>query len=228
LTDNELLALFRRGFIPGPEEAEEAFLSRVENRPPLALAEWESVTGHLLQQWGCAVDWVPITYARKRLLPWEGAAFLSSPSALPHLVLKSSSPEILTHEAVHAARETFNEPLFEEFLAYSTSPTRWKRWLGPIFQRVWEFPLACLASFCFLFFPWIAGPIFLFFLIRLVYLHHLFHRMKQRESLAVLLCLTDEEIKRGCVAENDSLRVRLIDTLKRPEARVETSGQQLM
>ncbi len=42
--------------------------------------------------------------------------------------------EILSHEAVHAARAAFSEPKFEEHLAYLTSSSIFRRILGPIFQ----------------------------------------------------------------------------------------------
>ena len=42
--------------------------------------------------------------------------------------------EILSHEAVHAARTAFSEPKFEEHLAYLTSSSIFRRIFGPIFQ----------------------------------------------------------------------------------------------
>ena len=42
--------------------------------------------------------------------------------------------EVLRHEAVHAIRLTFNEPRFEEILAYFHSKKKWRRFLGPLFR----------------------------------------------------------------------------------------------
>ena len=32
----------------------------------------------------------------------------------------------------------FEEPQFEELLAYRNSPAAWRRWLGPIVEAPWE------------------------------------------------------------------------------------------
>jgi len=194
----ELLSLFRRGLIPGPSETEEAFLFRASSRPPLP--DWNDVPP-LPSAWGFSIDWVPLSYSSKKLLPWEGAIFWDTPLIQLHPVLQTktlfgnSLSEILHHESIHAAREAFHEPAFEEILAYSVSRSRWKRFFGPLFQRIWEFPLFAAAFFFFSFLPLISFPILSFFIFRLVYKQLLFYRLKKKLPLPVLLCLTDREIR---------------------------------
>lgn len=39
------------------------------------------------------------------------------------------------HESLHAVRIGFNEPRFEEVLAYYYSKSRWRRFFGPLFRK---------------------------------------------------------------------------------------------
>lgn len=187
-----LLSCFKRGLIPGPSETEEAFLNRV--KASLPRLEWISIPP-LAPEWGFSIDWVPIVYSKKKLLPWEGAIFWEDhiqlhPKLQTQTLCGNSQTEILHHESIHAARAAFNEPAFEEFLAYSTSPSKWKRLLGPLFTRVWEFPLFALSLFSL----WTL-PIPLFFLARLIYKQRVFARAKKKIPLPILLCLSDKEIQ---------------------------------
>ncbi|MGH2613117.1 MAG: hypothetical protein ACRDFB_08750, partial [Rhabdochlamydiaceae bacterium] len=156
--------------------------------------------------------------------PWEGAIFWTTHIQLhPTLQTKNlygnSLTDILHHESIHAAREAFHEPQFEEMLAYSISPSRWKQVLGPLFQRLWEFPLFMLS----LFFPFTL-PISAFFLLRLFIKQLLFHRVKKKLPLPVLLCLTDREIRTLALSNkkfipDSSLRGHLISSLiENPQA----------
>jgi hypothetical protein len=218
--------LFRRGFIPGPHESEETFLKRVESRPPLLSPEWHAVAPQLLSQCGFSIDWVPIVYSSKRLFPWEGAVFWTQESGQPLIQLRptlqtkqlwgNSRAEILVHEAIHAARESFDQPQFEEFLAYAASTVSWKRWLGPLFTRPWEFPLFALSIFSLPFFPWVAAPLLTLFLGKSFYNHYLFHDLKKSLPFPVLLCLTDREIKEKTISKTPlSPRLQLIEALRK-------------
>ncbi len=212
----DLLFLFRRGLIPGPSETEEEFLLRAESRQPLP--EWGSIPP-LPLKWGFSIDWVPLIYAKKKLLPWEGAIFWTTHIQLhPKLQTKklygNTLTDILHHESIHAAREAFNEPQFEELLAYTTSPASWKRLIGPLFSRIWEFPLFALSLF---FLPY-SFPIPVFFLLRLFYKQVLFHRLKKKLPFPVLFCLTDREIRTLALSNkkftpDTSLRGHLISFL---------------
>lgn len=223
---DQLLAFFKRGLIPGPAETEEAFLRRVESHMPLPFPEWKEMAAPLMEKCGFSIDWVPITYSSKQLLPWEGAVFWVQQNGKPLLQLRpslqtknlwgNSRNEILTHEAVHAAREAFNEPKFEEFLAYSTSRTSWKYWIGPFFRRPWEFPLFAAALFALPMLPWISVPLLLLFFGRFFKRLFLFRRLKKTTPFPILLCLTDQEIEAGAISLSyaPSLRLQLIQRLK--------------
>jgi hypothetical protein len=209
LSTDELLSLFRRGLIPGPSETEAEFLARASSKSPLP--EWSSIPP-LPPQWGFSVDWVPLIYSKKNLLPWEGALCRDTHIQLhPRLQTKSlfgnTLTQILHHESVHAVREAFDEPQFEELIAYRTAPTAWKRFIGPLFSRVWEFPLFTAS----LFFLPLACPIPLFFCLRLLYKQFLFHRNKL--PLPILLCLTDQEIRSNKIFITHLPRSRLIAAL---------------
>ncbi len=210
MDDEKLLSFFKRGLIPGPSETEEEFLKRTAASPPLPA--WSAIKP-LPSHWGFTIDWVPLIYSKKKLLPWEGALFFDDhiqlhPKLQTQNLFGNTLTEILHHESIHAARITFHEPRFEEFLAYSTSRS-WKRLIGPLFSRPWEFPLFALAL---LLVPY-ALPIPLFFLLKLSYNHYLYSRVKKRLPPPVLLCLTDQEIRTGWYDLTNSLRTQLIKAL---------------
>jgi len=140
------LSYYRRGFIPGPNETQESFSQRiaslVQNHESIAAVE---------KIYGVAPDWIPMFFSSKKLLPWEaGCAWIDD--KLVQIQLhpkrkKSQHKEILAHEIVHAVRSKFDEPRFEEILAYRTSSSLLRRFLGPIFQKpveTWLFLLAAL------------------------------------------------------------------------------------
>lgn len=106
-------------------------------------------------QYGIRPVWVPIYFSNASLTPWHGgcawifqmdensptSAFLqirkqfrTSDSYLRWL----KRDEVLAHEFSHVGRMTFEEPKFEEFLAYRSSSSGWRRWFGPILQATWE------------------------------------------------------------------------------------------
>lgn len=208
------MPLFRRGLLPGPFETEEAFFARAARCP--SRPEWGSLPP-LPSSWGFSIDWVPLIYSKTKLLPWEGAIFWGTHIQL-HPRLKTqpsmwgnSLVDVLHHESIHAAREAFNEPQFEEILAYATASSKWKQFIGPLFTRVWEFPLFLVSMF---FVPY-ALPLPLFFLLRLFYRQVLFYRAKKRAPLSVLVCLTDKEIRslarpKGELVLEESCRGRMI------------------
>lgn len=156
MTDRDLLALNKMGFIPGPEENEEAFLARVAKAKENFKAgdwipepHWDWVRTYLDQLYDVKPLYICAFYSNKSLAPWQGAAAWIEGKALSSIQLREGlrkgsylgiygREEILAHEAVHAARSGFNEDRYEEFFAYMTSEKRWRRVLGPILQRPWE------------------------------------------------------------------------------------------
>ncbi|MBS0624614.1 MAG: hypothetical protein JSS32_01020 [Verrucomicrobia bacterium] len=166
MTDQELLALNQKGFIPGPDETEMEFQARVHaaetffRAPPAEFQEmdrvpqphWDWVSHHLQEIYDFKPHSIVAFYSNRKLAPWQGAASWiidSKPGPLCVVQLRKgfrkgsflrlySRDEILAHEAVHAARCAFQEPKNEEFFAYFTSSARWRRVLGPILRRPWE------------------------------------------------------------------------------------------
>lgn len=152
----DLKALGKQGFIPGPEESEECFLQRVsvaqhfakEPQNFLQDKRLEPFNVDTLDQLGAYPDWVQQTYSNKKLLPWQAAAtwiFESADNVKLSVIqlrnrFRSGSflgyyrDEILVHEAIHAMRVAFEEPRFEEILAYYYSPKKWRRALGALFR----------------------------------------------------------------------------------------------
>ena len=152
----ELKALGEAGFIPGPGESEGDFLSRVATlralsgkpHPFLKEGECDSLVAdypHL----GATPDWIPQVYSNRRLLPWQGAIFwvFTTPEGVrfPLVQLRKGfkkgrflgydREEVIAHEVSHALRLAFNEPRFEEMLAYFHAKKKWRRFLGPLFAR---------------------------------------------------------------------------------------------
>jgi hypothetical protein len=199
INDDALLEYFHRGLIPGPEESEEAFLSRVQQAKPLAHPEWGEVVLPF------KIDWVPITYSNHKIAWWEGAATWISDEELPAIQMRKNfqkgsflgykRSEVLSHEAVHAVRMRFEEPLFEEVLAYSTAPQAWKRFFGPLFSRTWE-PLVLMVGVAIGVF-WPLVPILMIGLSLggLSYRQWIFKKCCRKMPLQVVLTLTDQEMK---------------------------------
>lgn len=224
MTDDELLSLNSQGFIPGPLESEEHFLHRVsrvknsltheEKIPP---SDWDWTRQHLKFIFDFEPESLPVFYSNKSLAFWEAAAAWIEEGRLVGVQLREglkkgsylhiySREEILSHEAVHAARSAFNEPENEEFFAYLTSEAKWRRFIGPILRRTeegWIF-LGLLAIS--LFFPFMyAGALFWMICgcVRLIKQHlrlkkaseHIFDTIQDPKKVrAILVRLTDREI----------------------------------
>jgi hypothetical protein len=190
--------------------------------------------------YGIRPQWVPLFFNNYQLAPWHGGcAWIfqlneESPTA-SFLQLRApfrSSPtylglyqrrELIAHELAHVGRMLYQEPQFEELLAYQSSSSKWRRWLGPIVQSSKEtlfFILilagVILADFALLsvhseFAMKLAGwiefiPLILiaFALGRLIYRHQLYKKcLRNLEALYphsklshhLLYRLQDEEIK---------------------------------
>lgn len=134
-----LFDLNRRGLIQAPQESEADFFGRCraeifsKHSSPLAK-----------QLFDIDPDWIEITYENKGLRFWEGGCtwingdqvtlqlqkvFLNRETYLGY-----EREEIIAHEYVHVVRGGFNEPIFEEILAYQTSSSPFRRFFGPLFR----------------------------------------------------------------------------------------------
>lgn len=129
----DLLELNKRGLIPGPAESENDFYQRA--------AAAKKNPSESLPFFDADPDWVEVGYDKKGLLPWEGAAtwiegnqcrIQLKPSRIARLYPEE---EVIAHEKIHAVRLMFDEPRFEEILAFRTSKNRFRRYFGPLFSR---------------------------------------------------------------------------------------------
>lgn len=216
-----LLEWNRRGLIQGPDESEEAFFKRCQG----ARTSESPSSSKTKELFDLDPDWVSISYDNKNLRLWEGGcAWIEG--AKVSLQLKKhfeksdtylglySKEELIAHEYVHAARVAFEEPIFEEMLAYQTSKSPFRTILGPIFRTSSETKVLVF-SFILLFFTalftpfqliaW-AGALGLFGVgfFRLFRTRQLFNKthghlvslVGQKHALAVMMRLTDREITR--------------------------------
>ena len=176
ITEDELLAYSKKGFIPGPGESETSFLHRIQATKQAFLklgvaaipdSHWEYVRGNLEKLFGFTPESLPAFYSNKALTPWQGAAAWVERGQVIAIQLREAfrkgtflriykRSEILAHEAVHAARSAFPKDPWDEYFAFMTSDQAWRRSLGPIIRspwEVWPFLIFCLlGSFLPLFF----------------------------------------------------------------------------
>ncbi len=111
----------------------------------------QSGLGRTAELYGIRPDWVPLFFNNFQLAPWHGgcawifqlgddlptAAFLQLRSRFrahdTYLGLYHRD-ELIAHELSHVGRMMYNEPQFEEVIAYRSSKNTWRRWFGPIVQ----------------------------------------------------------------------------------------------
>lgn len=229
ISDAEI-TLNHRGFFLKPKEEEEAFLARIAvlqrhktsfspegMREALALCE---------ELFDARPSWVAIIEQQKGLSAWQGAVLWIQEEGGYHIPLVQLSPrlktswlkrwykqeEVLAHELLHAMRLPLNASRFEEIIAYQTSRSRLRKWLGPVFQHPYEVYLllfAVLLGWMGMFWEavslliWTPWMLVLGGMGRLMYMHWNFKRAKvclelllkdKDKSLAVLARLTDDEI----------------------------------
>lgn len=95
--------------------------------------------------------WTPVIFSNHKLAPWHGgcAWIFQMTEETPtgaffqlRKAFKTSSrylylyhrEELIAHESAHVGRMMFEEPIFEELLAYQTSPSSFRKYFGPIAQ----------------------------------------------------------------------------------------------
>lgn len=110
-----------------------------------------------------APDWIPLFFSNYRLTYWHGGcAWIfqvseDSPTAALIQLRRNlrDSPrylfykrdELLSHELAHVGRMQFQEPKYEEMIAYQTTTSAFRRWFGPILQSPLEGVLFVLMLF---------------------------------------------------------------------------------
>lgn len=218
---DDLLQLNKEGFIAGPEEEKPAFFLRVENTLAEAPEPPTPFPLELQKLFDINPTFLEVSYSNESLDAWEAGCTWIMDNRVTIQLRKRfkkapfwfgffSKEEVLSHEAVHAVRMKFYEPVFEEVLAYSTSKYCWRRFFGPLFRSAGEtyffLFFVLFGAFLLPWFPWIGALCILcpsiFFFFRLFRTQNLFRRAKKKirkllgiEPLWVLLRLTDKEIR---------------------------------
>jgi len=230
----KIFALACKGWLPAPRETEEQFSDRIEQgkvtpnhfekeeRQASLLEKGSLITQKLF---GFSIDWVPVIFSNRKLSFFEGAAAWifqekdDSPKEAFLQLRKNlkdqdklygyySVQELVAHELVHVARMAFEEPLFEEMLAYETSTSSFRKMWGPLFRQPKEmniFLMTLVLPLFGLFIPYLwTIPLLtlLFFIVRLFIHRRAFDRKKMEIKDAIpkehqglyLLALSDEEI----------------------------------
>lgn len=128
------------------------------------LSFWEEAWKKTEELYGIHPTWIPLFFSNSQLPFWQGgcawifqqddkspvSAFLQLRRAFrtaPLYLGLYHRDELLAHEMCHVGRMCFQEPQFEEVLAYRSSPSHFRRWLGPLVQAPWESSLFVLLLF---------------------------------------------------------------------------------
>lgn len=233
---------YMQGFMPGPKEDENTFLQRVGTieqllknpqrlnklLPDDAILTKEEPSllyfnsNKKLPFWTAALTWI-IEVEKGIKLP-----ILQLPKK-PRMFCLSKQNEVLAHEKVHALRVAFDEPIFEEIIAYRTSPSKLRRYFGPLFSSNKEVILFLGAVFTLLFLPLVSISLFSIQLMRLFFRQSTFSKAYKHLSNVcknpekIILCLTDQEIKSAAknnfqFLDHDSVRIKLIKELTEAES----------
>jgi hypothetical protein len=214
----------KQGILSIPGESFSCFAKRVENLAENRRVFYQKEKSHGMTSMDYYDDKLKIhktlflLESSKNLKIWEAAATWTieqDKTFLSYIQIKKhkrvSLDEILKHELIHEMRQGFEEKVFEEFLAYKTSKSFFRRWFGPIFLSSKE------SLFFVLFFNLLLIVFFitdsdlislslyvsvglLFF--RLAVLQYVFCRCLKKISrifqdidpLSLAVCLTDREI----------------------------------
>lgn len=101
--------------------------------------------------YGIEAKWIPVFFSNHQLAPWHGgcawifqlneqsptSAFLQLRARFrdsPTFLGIYNRQELIAHETSHVGRMLYQEPQFEEFFAYQSSSSPFRRWVGPIIQ----------------------------------------------------------------------------------------------
>jgi len=157
MTNSTLLSENARGLIHAPDEEDDAFILRCRQAKK---SESPSTSSLAKKLFDIEPDWVDVLFSNQNLRLWEGGCtWIDSEHVSLQLrkafktktrYLGYSREEIMAHELVHVVRNSFEEPIFEEILAYQTSPSFFRRFLGPIFRSSKEslFFIVALSATC--------------------------------------------------------------------------------
>lgn len=161
INKDELLRLNAQGWIPGPGESEKEFLARVQagvdffnkQKGKIPPQHWMWSEEQLQFLYGFSPKWCVASLSSKGLAFWQAAATWIDVKRIYFIRIRPSRwvsffvdrNELLSHEAIHAARAAFQEKKYEEFFAYQSSSSKWRRIFGPLFRTPVEATiLVCL------------------------------------------------------------------------------------
>ena len=218
--ESDIKCLFEEGFVPAPGEADAAFYLRVKKTKE----KW--LSPEKIHEFPIETTTPPFIFRSNKKLPfWVGGMtwiltfddgckipFIQLPKTLRRYTF-TKEEEILAHERVHALRVAFNEPIFEEILAYQSSPSKFRRFFGPLCATTKETSLVMgsflvgIVPYCF----WISPLVICTLLIRLFKRQRLLKRAKlalqkrlKHPEIAILL-LSDPEILQAANNQLDFL-----------------------
>lgn len=243
-----LIELNRRGLIHAPDESDDTFFLRCRRAssstasPPSTLAK---------SLFDIEPDWVWMVYDNKGLRFWEGGCTWTKSDHITLQLNKAfqkkesylgySRDEVIAHELVHVVRGQFEEPIFEEILAYQTSPSAFRRFFAPLFRTAREslffmVSLTVLLAASFLNLFQMAAFIGLFCLMlggtcRLLWAQHTFNKTQKKlhklvgkeRSLAVMIRLTDREIIRF-----SKMAIEEVESYARKMSKIQMRWQQIV
>ncbi|MGM0439711.1 MAG: hypothetical protein ACQEP8_01185 [Chlamydiota bacterium] len=148
-----------RGIIPGPGESRQDYFKRGEgllkkssdSPSPIPEEHLRTPLNTCWRLFGVTPDWVVCYYSNRQLASWHGGATLYEEEGGQTIDIEIqlrqafkykdsylgiySRDEILAHELVHAGRMAFPDSCFDEFLAYRTSSSSLRKFLGPLFTN---------------------------------------------------------------------------------------------
>lgn len=225
--------MIHRGLVPGPNETSEAFSLRVRQAISLSspeIPEWKGALDKVHRLFHVIPDWITVKIGGPGLNYWEAAAtWQEEKEGVFHTTIQIpdskkirkfkrlvSLEEVCAHEMVHAVRCAFQEPRFEEILAYQTAEKPWRKILGGLWKNPNEMRLFLLLLFSsfsvqwiglffslptytlsFLFLPWL---FLIFAASRLCRDYRTFQKCQKSlqrifpAPLPLMLYLTDQEI----------------------------------
>jgi hypothetical protein len=123
--------------------------------PPASQSYLKEALRKTKELFDIAPDWTPLFFSDYELTPWHGGSawiFQSGKDSPRGALLQLRRAfyasttylkiyhrdEFIAHELAHVGRMKFEEPDFEEFFAYRTSKSPFRRWFGPIVKSFWE------------------------------------------------------------------------------------------
>ncbi len=138
--------------------------NEIGQKPPFPLKnslkrkDWDWARVQLAKFYGTSPDWISAFKSSKKLFFWQAGMtwILEIPKMKRKFTLIQigkkkwflDPDEILVHEAVHAMRSGFDEPVYEEIFSYLTSNNLFRKTFGPIVRKNYE-PFVFLLLFIF-------------------------------------------------------------------------------